>query len=227
VTSSDPNDRSDPAAALVPLLPTLSRLALAYAPARARLPTLALFALDSRLAGLLRHSREPMLAQLRLSWWREMLAQDVAAWPTGDPLLAALRSWDGAHSALVPLVDGWEALTGATPLPAASLSAMADGRAAGFAALARVLGRDGEAGRVHTLGRRWALADLATRLSHPGEQAEVRVLLAQEFESGRRVSRALRPLAVLEGLARRQASGGGEASVGTLAVAMRLGLFGI
>jgi len=58
---------------LVASLPTASRLALAYAPAKARLQTLALFALDTRLAGLLRNSSEPMLAQLRLSWWRETL----------------------------------------------------------------------------------------------------------------------------------------------------------
>jgi hypothetical protein len=35
--------------------------------------TLALLALDARLAAILRGRREPIAAQLRLAWWREML----------------------------------------------------------------------------------------------------------------------------------------------------------
>ena len=31
-----------------------------------------------------------LLAQLRLSWWREQLAGDAAAWPEGEPLLDAV-----------------------------------------------------------------------------------------------------------------------------------------
>jgi len=55
---------------LLDSLGPLNRLALAYAPQSTRLPLLALLALDMRLAGIVRNSREPMLAQLRLAWWR-------------------------------------------------------------------------------------------------------------------------------------------------------------
>ena len=74
-------------------LPVLHRLALTYAPARATRPTLALLALDARLAGIVRSASEPMLAQLRLAWWREQLEIDLTARPAGEPLLAVLESW--------------------------------------------------------------------------------------------------------------------------------------
>src|ERR1700741_297330 len=95
---------------LLGALPPLHRLALAYAAGDARLPTLALLALDTRLAGIVRNSHEPSLAQLRLAWWREQLQVEAADWPRGEPLLAALKSWQGGHLSLVELVNGWEYL---------------------------------------------------------------------------------------------------------------------
>lgn len=216
-------------AALVETLPAASRLALAYAPAAARLPTLALFALDTRLAGLLRHSREPMLAQLRLAWWRESLGRDAAEWPRGEPLLAALRSWNGGHAALVALVDGWEALTGPAPLPGEALAAMAQGRADAFAALAVALGCASEAEAARRLGWRWSLADLTMRLGNAREREAVAALAEAERGSAPRVSRRLRPLLVLHALARRRAERGEEAaarSPAALLTAMRAGLLG-
>lgn len=220
---------TDSDAALVETLPAASRLALAYAPRAARLPTLALFALDARLAGLLRHSREPMLAQLRLAWWRESLGRDAEEWPQGEPLLAALRSWSGGHKALVALVDGWEALTGPAPLPAEALAAMAQGRADAFAALATALGLEGEADAARRLGRSWGLADLAMRLGNPQERAAAASLAGVDGEAPPRVSRRLRPLLVLHALARRRAERGEEAaahSPAALLTAMRAGLLG-
>lgn len=209
-------------------LPVLQRLALAYAPASVREPTLALFALDTRLGAILRGAREPMLAQLRLAWWREQLRSDPATWPSGDPLLAALQSWAGGREALaglVGLVDGWEALTGAAPLPAAALDSLADARGDAFAALAVLVGagRDREAAR--RLGRGWALADLASRLSHPDERQAAARLAAAEPPGGTWVSRRMRPLAVLSGLARRRSQGDGLSRTAVLA-ALRIGLLG-
>ncbi|GGB86026.1 hypothetical protein GCM10011494_00380 [Novosphingobium endophyticum] len=222
---SDPG----PEKALLGTLPIIERLALSYAPASARLPTLALFALDTRLAGLLRNSREPMLAQLRLAWWRETLQQDGNAWPMGEPLLAALRSWNGAHTALSALVDGWEALTGAAPLPQDAIEAMAAGRGEAFAALSAALNRPGESAAARDLGRRWALADLAMRLGNDQERGTAAAMLEADSGGKPRVSRALRPLLVLHGLAERRLATGEEAgarSPAALLKAMRLGLLG-
>lgn len=206
---------------LLDALPPLHRLALAYAPARAREPTLALLALDTRLAGIVRHSHEPMLAQLRLSWWREQLKADAARWPSGEPLLAALKSWNGGHGALGALVDGWELLTGPAPLAAAALDGFADGRGEAFAALAEVIGAPGDAAKARDLGRGWALADLAANVAHPDER-QAALLLAEAAPSPR-LSRRMRALTVLHGLARRRLDG---LSPGALLAAMRLGLLG-
>ena len=199
----------------------MQRLALAYASARARLPTLALLALDVRLAGIVRHSHEPMLAQLRLAWWREQLKSDAANWPAGEPLLAALKSWQGRHGALTALVDGWELLTGPAPLDPSALDGFAEARGDAFVALAEVAGARDDPDKVRALGRAWALTDLATNVAHPDEREAARVLA--EAARAPRVTRTMRPLTVLHGLAQRRRQG---LSPTSLLAAMRLGLLG-
>ncbi|MCT2399569.1 hypothetical protein [Novosphingobium mangrovi (ex Huang et al. 2023)] len=227
--SADARSPSSQFEGLIEVLPAVSRLALAYAPGPARVPTLALLSLDARLAGLLRHSREPMLAQLRLSWWRESLGRDQDEWPEGEPLLAALRSWNGRHKALTALVDGWEALTGPAPLSADALQVMAQGRAEAFAALAHALGRKGEAEAAYRLGHQWGLADLSMRLANEQERTTAASLAAARGAGSMRVSRQLRPLLVLHGLAHRRMEKGADAaaiSPAAMLKALRLGLLG-
>lgn len=211
---------------LLDSLGPINRLALAYAPAGARTQLLALLALDVRLAGIVRNSREPMLAQLRLAWWREQLSQDTSRWPEGEPLLAALRSWDNGHGALLPLIDGWEAMVGAPPLPDTAFLELAEGRARGFAALA---GHDTAASEAMRLGRSWALADIAGRLSHSEERTKAEALAKAQDWRGARLPRSLRPLVVLHGLAARSLRAGTDdvrTSPFSLLAAMRLGLLG-
>ncbi|MEO6093538.1 MAG: squalene/phytoene synthase family protein [Novosphingobium sp.] len=214
---------------LLATLPTLQRLALAYAPGSAREPTLALLALDARLAGVVRSAREPMLAQLRLAWWREQLRVPVARWPEGEPLLAALRSWDAERDALAALADGFEALTGAAPLPAAAMEQLARARGQAFAALARLLGVEREAAAAERLGIDWALADIAARLGSTKErQTAVALAKARDWRPAP-LSRTLRPLAVLRGLARRAVLRGETLDTlppGALASVLRVGLLG-
>lgn len=210
-------------------LPVLQRLALAYAPADVREPTLALLALDTRLAAILRAAREPMLAQLRLAWWREQLKVEPAAWPRGEPLLTVLRSWEGRRETLVALVDGWEAMTGEAPLPASALESLARARGDAFAALADLLdaGRDREAAR--DLAIEWALGDLAAHLGNPEERRAADALARARPWRRARLSRKLRPLVVLHGLAARAAKRAGDdgaRSPATLLAAVRLGLLG-
>lgn len=210
----------------LPQLHPVTRLALAYATRASREPLLAIMALDMRLAGIVRNSREPMLAQLRLAWWREQLRQDGAAWPEGEPLLAALRSWNGRHRELEPLVDGWEAMTGTAPLPEAAFLQLADARGTAFAALA-----DGaDQAEAKRLGRNWALMDIAGRLTNPQERATVTALAnAQDWRRGH-LPRSLRPLIVLHGLAARSLRAGQNgitASPSSLVTAIRLGLLGL
>jgi phytoene synthase len=213
---------SSPFEILLDAQPLVRRLALSYAPRETREPMLALLALDLRLAGIVRSSHEPMLAQLRLAWWREQLASDGAAWPAGEPLLVALRSWGGEHRALLPLADGWEGMTGPAPLPAAAFARLADARAAAFAALG------GEA--ALRPARNWALADIAAHLGNAEERATVLALTQAQDWRTPRLPRRLRPLAVLHALAARGLRRGLDSdrmTPGDLAAAMRVGLLGI
>ena len=211
---------------LLETLPPVQRLALSYAPRAGRESLLGLLALDARLAAIVRSAREPMLAQLRLTWWREQLSADASDWPRGDPLLAELRHWPGKHAALAALPEGWEALTGAAPLPPAAFEALAEARAAAFAELAT---GPAERAAAERMARNWALADIAGRLSHPAERdAAIALARAQDWRR-EPLSRRLRPLAVLHGIAKGLISGGSPSeriSMSSFATAVRIGLFG-
>lgn len=214
---------------LLDTLPSLQRVALAYCPKAASGPTLALFALDTRLASLIRNSSEPMLARLRLAWWRETLAGDSSLWPDGDPLLAALRSWESQREALSGLVDGWEAMTDPAPLPRQAMNELAGARGAAFAALCRLIGVPVESELAARQGQAWALADIASRLTHPEEKRSAMGLISVVDWQPGGLSRRLRPLAVLHGLAARSVRRGeefGQAGPLALFAAIRLGLLG-
>ena len=214
---------------LTACLPVFSRLALSYAPAQARQSTLALMALDARLAAVLRSASEPVMAQLRLSWRRVALASSAEGRPRGEPLLALFDGWQAETAGLLGLVDGWEELTAEPPLPTNALAAFLEGRAMAFCALARHLGEHASADEAARCAKEWALADLAARLSDP-QEGEAVLALAQEQRWVRaRLPRSLRPLAILHGLAARQMRKGRlSASPGaaSLLVAMRIGLAG-
>ena len=202
-------------------LPVEQRLALAYAPAASRGLFTALFALDTRLAGIVRGAREPILAQLRLAWWRDRLRDGGG---TGDPVLAALAGWGDQRAGLAGLVDGWEHLLGDSLDPAA-IGHFVEGRAQAMAALAGLLGLSAE--QSVQAARSWALADLAGHVANPAERALVQEQAGQHDWGHVPLPRQLRPLAVLAGLARRRRGAGGliDGPV-SLLCAIRLGLTG-
>lgn len=81
---------------------------------RERRPAMAaLWALAERLARLIGDAREPMIGQIKLAWWRDMmamLATDPAALPKGEPLLAELQATWAGQDGLDALVDAAEAM---------------------------------------------------------------------------------------------------------------------
>ena len=210
--------------ALLDGLPAMQRVALAYALPGSRAAWLGLLALDTRLAQVVREAREPMLGQIRLAWWRERLSEAPVKRPKGEPLLALLG--DGSER-LLPLIDAWEGMLDAAPLPQTAIAAFAEGRAQALAGLATALGYAAAAGDTAHLGRSWALADVGLRLSHPEEREHAAALIAAEDRNYPRLPRAMRPLVVLNGLAVRDLlRGNDEAGMGALFATLRLGIFG-
>jgi phytoene synthase len=212
---------------LIESLPLPQRLALAYAPRQLRDATLGLFALDAHLANLIRRTNEPMLGQMRLAWWRERLGEPVEARPSGDALLELLGAWREQEKALVALVDGWEHLL-SERLEDEAIAGFAAGRARAFAGLAELVGLTEYQTPASQAGKRWALADLSAHLGQIEERARVRD--AARDLGNRRIGlpRALRPLAVLDGLARRSLASGAPLANGPLSglAALRLGIVG-
>jgi len=205
---------------LAETLPLAQRLALSYAPRAARAPALALLALDQRLATILRAGGEPAIAQIKLAWWRERLAEGPATRPEGEPLLALLRDFPGGTAPLSGIVDGWEVLL-SDRLDQPTIAEFAAGRASGWQALG------GESAVM--AARQWAMTDLWLNLPEGAEAAEVRATIDAAPWSSARLSRSARPLQVLHALAGRALQrDAGELldGPGAMLVAMRVGLIG-
>ncbi len=216
----------DPPGAAIAALPPPVRLALAYATAESRAPLTLIFALDQRFAGVVRNSREPMLAQLRLTWWRERLSGGEGGESSGDPLLAMLADWPGPRAPLAALAEGWEAMTGTAPLSEAAFLQLGEARAGAFATLA---GDGPGAAAAHRMALGWGLLDIAAHLSDPRERdCALALAQAQDWRRGA-LPRGLRPLAVLHGLAARSIAMENpleSPGPGSLFRAIRIGLLG-
>ena len=131
-------------------------LALGYAPAAARDGVAALFALDGTMAKLAMGTRDPMVAQLRLTWWHEALSALGTGQPPAQPILQALSAAGADGAALAQMEVGWERLLAAPDDEA--LSAFGVERGTLFVEAARLAGAGDDVGAA---GSGWALADLS------------------------------------------------------------------
>ncbi|MFZ5666155.1 MAG: hypothetical protein ACOY7L_13155 [Pseudomonadota bacterium] len=137
----------------------LVTLAVGYGDRQVRDWARALFAFDAQMAGIVLQAREPMLAQIRLQWWHDVLAKPVASRPSANPVLAALAPIEADGLALAdalgPVIRGWEAA-----LECEDSEAVADfvaGRGQLFAAFA---GQGDDAADLQRIGQAWALWDM-------------------------------------------------------------------
>lgn len=180
-------------------------LALSYAKPALRPPIVALFALDATLAKLARQTREPIVAQMRLAWWRDRLGALARTPVPGQPVLTAVAGVVAEHGLdpadLIPLVDGWEALV------ADELPAYASGRARLFAVAGALIGATGP--WLAEAGEGWALADIATSSPDPPRAAAARAAALPLLDRAlaHRSSRAARPLGALALVARMDLDG--------------------
>lgn len=210
-------------------LPPERTLALAYARPCDRPAFEAFFRLDLNLGRAVALASEPIVGQLRLAWWRDALGAANKERPHGNPLLDAILGTFGRDAGrLLPLVDGWEAVLLAERLGEGAIEPLLQGRSEGWLALASRIDCGSDTQSVSSAARRWALADLLTGLSEESERASVLAIATPRREPVR-LSRPMRPLAVLAALSERTLVRGGGALLGdrmAALVALRSGLFG-
>ncbi len=158
-------------------------IALAYAPSRCRAAVAALWACDAALGRVVATTTEPMIGQMRLTWWHERLvALDDGVVPA-EPVLAALgdvvRHHDVTGAMIAGLVEGWEMLLEPLPLSDDALRVFAIKRGdAVFALSARIIGTPVSAG----LGAGWALIDFAVHCSDQVTADRARAMAALLFK---------------------------------------------
>ena len=171
-------------------------LALAYAGKR-REKLYVLFALDEHLGRLIATTREPVLAQMKLAWWRENLSAGDTVISKGEPLLASIHE-QGLTAGLADLVNGWEAILGDLPLANQALDSFASGRGGSlFAAAMALYGQTPNAASL-SAGRIWALTDFAFRCSDRETRDRALAMAAAPTDP----ARLPRPLGILRGLAK-------------------------
>lgn len=209
-------------------LPPEAHLALAWSPRVVRGPLTTALQFDRRLARIVAATNEPMLGQMRLAWWREMLGKPVAERPRGDAVLDALGTdWSGREAALIAMVDAWEILVTSDRLARSEIEAFGEGRGAFFGNLHAESGSAG-ADRAVAAGFRWAIADAATRVTDPNERGLMIERGLARRSADRKMHKALRGLAVLEALALRALRRGGLPLMegrGASLIALRAAIF--
>lgn len=183
-------------------------LALGYAEAERAPPLLALFALDTALGQILRTTRQPIVGQMRLTWWHDALTMLDTAAPPAEPILQGLayhvvpKGITGTR--LAAMIDGWEELLDEDPLDDDAIMRYARVRGAALFAMAGLVVGASQSDPVERAGEGWALADLARHLGDPAAAGRVLALARPLLNQATRVrwSRQARPLGALAHLAR-------------------------
>ncbi len=200
-------------------LPDYGRLVLSFTPSSLKPRLDPLLRLHHYLARVVNLSKDIMLIQLRLAWWRDELrkAQNPQSAAPVDPLLGRLiEGWRPHFDGPIGIIDAWEGLLGDRPWPDTVVDTLCLAYGKAFASMAGTK----EADAAHTHGRCWACAELR--------------LAGYENALGQlprlpKLSRNLRSLALIGGLSRRALSRPEMALLGdrlSPLAAMRLGLFG-
>jgi phytoene synthase len=177
--------------------------ALTHVPHDAKPAIEALFALDARLGTIVATTTQPMVGQMRMTWWHEAVSGLKAGDERGEPVLDALAAHILGHAgidgaALAGLIDGWEVLLDPLPLGENVLATYADARGGTlFSLVARVLGKPIDV----VAGRGWALADFAWHCSDAATATRAR-MMANDMLTSARMSDLPRPLRALARLAR-------------------------
>lgn len=176
----------------------LITLASSYGDAQMQSWCHALFGFDAQLASIVLTAKEPMLAQIRLQWWHDVIARPAAQRPLANPVLAALLKpeEDGLDlgDALSPAIDGWDAALDLEQADA--IPGFAAGRGRVVQAFHR-LAPEASMDDLALVGSAWALWDMAR--CHQPSEAMLSALASVDTArlAQIRLPRRLRPLSML------------------------------
>ncbi|MDP8913947.1 MAG: hypothetical protein M3N39_10280 [Pseudomonadota bacterium] len=190
-------------------------LALTYVPTSARPAVDALWRLDAALGGVLAGGREPLISQIKLTWWRDALEKLDLEKAPAEPVLEAVAGKilpaGVSGSALSEMEEGWTVLLSQAPLTASDLASYSAARGGLLFRYSAAILAGGLSPEMEQAGEGWALVDLA-RHSH-AQDAAASISLAGERlapSAGLVWPSALRPLGMLAALARRDVERGTE-----------------
>lgn len=196
-------------------------------PRRAAVTTLLM--LDRRFAQIVRTTREPMVGQMRLTWWHDALIKLDKEPAPAEPLLTDLQQQVLPHGVsgerLATMIDGWEELIVSDPVDTDTLMRHAAARGAGLFAIAgTILG--GQSPLLTPAGQGWALADLSRHLTDGRAVAHAQRLADDAFSRAFAASwpAKLRPLGMLGLFAR--LDGSDRSAVAKALTLSRFRLFG-
>ena len=188
-------------------------LALAYAPSAVRPALEALWALDAQFGHVVRSTTEPMIGEIRLTWWHDALLALGNGPAPDEPLLQRVKACLGEADlpALAGMAEGWSELLEAMPLGDQALESHAERRGGALFRQAAIL-LGGEAHDVSAAGRGWALVDFAFRCSDRATAARALAMARAALEPAMalRWPKAARPLGILAHIALRDAKAGCE-----------------
>lgn len=174
--------------------------ALTHVPVPVRDAVSAVWELDARLGTFVATTTQPLVGQVRLTWWHQALSGLKHGVSSPEPLLDKLarqvvgRVTDGPE-ALAALVEGWEALLDPVPLSDGALQLHAKLRGAQLFAISGQL--LGERDVNLSAGEGWALADFALRCSDSDTRARAFAMACDRFGDPGKLPRPLRVLARL------------------------------
>jgi 15-cis-phytoene synthase len=180
------------------------RLALAYAKQDLRRGFGLLLALDDRLELIFRKAGEPLIAQMRLAWWNDVISKPLHERPVGEPLLAILATVEEDNptlniaTAMLKLVEAWDLLLAHSLWSPEALHEYAAARSSAIFGwyTVSVGSSENDNALLHQMGIDWALYDLLGRCRNEDEFHIIKAaqVVAPQY---RRVPRRLRSLSII------------------------------
>ena len=142
-----------------------------FAPAAARESLFAVYAFDREIGRIVESMREPVLARMRLQWWRDALPRIAAAspprHPIADSVAAAIRGHGLDPRSFDRLLDARDAQIDGPPTDMAALIVHAENTEGVVMDLAlKVLGADAASDAGHHVAVAWSLVEAIRALPH-------------------------------------------------------------